>query len=324
MPEQNSNETGQKMSIGEADELYHTMFDTAPVGLTIIDENYNIIDCNETVLAIYGVSKEYYINQFYSLSPEHQPDGKKSSEKMRELIERTLSGETIKMEWMHCTPEGEPLPCEITLARANYKGRPVGFGYMYDLRHYKILMDNIHWLEKEVDKMLYANHTDALTGIYNRRYFDENIDLVISNSSRSGGMLSLFMVDIDYFKKYNDTYGHNEGDVCLKSIAETLSNSLSRATDFVARYGGEEFAVVLPNTDENGARIIAEKLLENVRNRNIPHEKSEVADYVTVSIGVATGTVNHKQCGAECMKRADEMLYLSKQNGRNQYSFAKL
>ena len=161
---------------------------------------------------------------------------------------------------------------------------------------------------------------DALTGIYNRRFLDENLERIIKSLSRSGGKLSLLIMDIDYFKKYNDTYGHNMGDSCLKTMANTIAQSISRADDFVARYGGEEFVIVLPNIDEQGAETIARRVLDNVRERNIPHEKSDVASVVTVSIGGITGPVFHSHTGVDFIKRADQALYESKQSGRNRYT----
>jgi len=165
---------------------------------------------------------------------------------------------------------------------------------------------------------------DALTGIYNRRYFDETMQRTISSLSRSESLLSLLMIDIDFFKRYNDTYGHVEGDKCLKSVAQTLSQCITRADDFVARYGGEEFIVVLPNTDEQGARLIAEKMLENIRDLRLPHEKSDAAEYVTVSIGGITGKVLHTHNVGDFVKRADELMYNSKQEGRDRFSFGWL
>ncbi|MDR1747729.1 MAG: sensor domain-containing diguanylate cyclase, partial [Spirochaetaceae bacterium] len=179
--------------------------------------------------------------------------------------------------------------------------------------------DILH-LEVEVNKIFY----DPLTGIYNRRFFDETMQRVIHSLSRSGGVLSLMMIDIDYFKRYNDTYGHIKGDDCLKTVAKMLRDSVIRAEDFIARYGGEEFVVVLPNTDEAEACKVACKLVENIRSCNIPHEKSDAADCVTVSIGVTTGKAQHMQSGGNYIQRADEMLYKSKQGGRNRYTFASL
>lgn len=164
-------------------------------------------------------------------------------------------------------------------------------------------------------------HYDPLTGLYNRRYMDENLNRIIKSMSRSNGTLSVLMIDVDYFKDYNDTYGHNMGDICLKAIADALSGNITRTDDFVARYGGEEFIVVLPNTDECGANIMANRLLENVSACGIVHEKSDVAGHVTISIGATTGKVTHNKCGEDYIKRADEALYTSKQNGRNRYTY---
>jgi len=164
-------------------------------------------------------------------------------------------------------------------------------------------------------------HYDALTGIYNRRYMEDTLNSVLKTMQRSGGgPLSVLMMDIDYFKKYNDTYGHSEGDGCLKSIAKAITGSMTRDNDFAARYGGEEFAVIMPNTDQEGARFIAERILENVRYLAIPHENSEAAPYVTLSIGAATGDVKTIQTGLEIVKWADEALYASKGSGRNRYT----
>jgi len=164
---------------------------------------------------------------------------------------------------------------------------------------------------------------DQLTGIYNRRYLDGNLKKIIKLHSRTGGSLSILMIDIDYFKKYNDTYGHDAGDSCLKAVVSALSQCIIREEDFVARYGGEEFVAVLPSTDENGARLIAEKMLEKVSECNIPHETSDIAGYVTVSVGGTAAVINHLQHGSDYIKTADKALYESKNNGRNRYTFMK-
>jgi methyl-accepting chemotaxis protein len=165
---------------------------------------------------------------------------------------------------------------------------------------------------------------DELTGLYNRRYFDGTMKQAIKNLSRSDGKLSVLMIDVDFFKDYNDTYGHDMGDSCLRGIAAALSHCLEREEDFVSRYGGEEFVVVLPNTDEDGARVIAEKLLKRVRDCCIPHANSVAADTVTISIGGTTGTAKHSQNVSDYVKRADSALYKSKRGGRNLYTFETL
>ena len=165
---------------------------------------------------------------------------------------------------------------------------------------------------------------DQLTGIYNRRFMNGNLKKIIRSLSRSDAKLSLLLIDIDYFKKYNDAYGHNMGDICLKTIANTLAQCVTREEDFAARYGGEEFVVVLPNTDEDGAGLIAEKILKKVYECSIPHEKSDAADFVTVSIGGTTCAVKYSHSENDFIKRADEALYKSKQEGRNRYTFKRL
>jgi len=167
-------------------------------------------------------------------------------------------------------------------------------------------------------------YLDPLTGIYNRRFLEDSLKRLTHSLKRSGDVLSVMMIDVDYFKNYNDTYGHSEGDTCLKEIAKTISNTLLRPDDFAARYGGEEFAVVLPYTDEIGARYIAGKILTNIREMNIRHEKSEAAAHVTVSIGLTTGNSEwpqDSQSGDDFIKQADNALYQSKKKGRNQYTF---
>jgi diguanylate cyclase (GGDEF)-like protein len=150
---------------------------------------------------------------------------------------------------------------------------------------------------------------------------DGSFKKIIKTLSRTKEKLSVLMMDIDFFKKYNDTYGHEAGDTCLKMVSNALSQCISRPDDFIARYGGEEFVVILPNTDEEGARIIAEKLLEKMRECNIPHEKNDAAAHVTISIGGTCGIVEYTQTESEYIKRADEALYMSKQSGRNRYTF---
>jgi len=166
-------------------------------------------------------------------------------------------------------------------------------------------------------------HHDPLTGIFNRRYLEEALKKNIKELSRSGSLLSVLMIDIDFFKNYNDTYGHNEGDICLIAVAETILKCAERDEDFVARFGGEEFVVVLPHTDEAGARFTADKVLEKMAEKHIPHGNSGVADYVTVSIGVTTIKVKHTHNGLDYIKYADEALYKSKRNGRNKYTFTQ-
>jgi diguanylate cyclase (GGDEF)-like protein len=158
---------------------------------------------------------------------------------------------------------------------------------------YGDLLRNIKGLLSSNLALLEEMQYDALTGIYNRRYMEETFKWLIRFLSRAGGMLGVMMLDIDFFKNYNDTYGHSMGDACLKSVAKSFTQSASRAEDFAVRYGGEEFVVVLPNTDAKGTQFTANKVLEGVRALNIPHKESSAASYVTVSIGCTAVKVSH-------------------------------
>lgn len=158
--------------------------------------------------------------------------------------------------------------------------------------------------------------TDGLTGIANRRYFDVAIEHELLRSARERSQLSLVFIDIDFFKGYNDAYGHVNGDNCLTRVAITLKTTLKRPADLVARFGGEEFAVLLPETDLNGAVVLAESMRKEVAELNIAHIKSNAASHVTISLGVAS-TVPGKCSSTALIEMADKALYQAKENGRN-------
>ena len=161
---------------------------------------------------------------------------------------------------------------------------------------------------------------DEVSGIYNRRYFDMVLEEEWKRSMREYTQLSLLMLDIDYFKAYNDTFGHQMGDDCLFSIGKILSGELKRASDFTARYGGEEFVIVLPNTNMEHARLLAERLRRSVEDARIKSGNDAVSPWVTVSIGVATTTAEYGQDYSLLVNAADSCLYESKRNGRNRVS----
>jgi len=181
--------------------------------------------------------------------------------------------------------------------------------------------DEIGLLSNTIKELFIEGYYDGLTGIYNRRYLETTLNNYVSTLSRSDTSLSVMMIDIDFFKKYNDTYGHSQGDECLKIIAKTLNNTIMRRGDFTARYGGEEFAVILSGTNEEGACVLADNMLNAIRNLKLPHEKNDSAGVVTVSIGVTTGNFLVTQNWKEYIKKADEALYMSKNSGRNRYTF---
>jgi diguanylate cyclase (GGDEF)-like protein len=179
--------------------------------------------------------------------------------------------------------------------------------------------------EAEKQEILSKVHFDVLTGIFNKRYLQENMVRVLGTMGRQGDMLSVIQVDIDFFKQYNEAYGHNAGDECLRHVAEVLKSCLFRSQDFVARYGGEEFVAILPHTPEDGARLVADRMLEEIHGLKIPHAGSTVADYITVSIGIVTGERNPGGWSSnDFFHRVDEALSQAKTRGRNQYAYLSL
>lgn len=158
---------------------------------------------------------------------------------------------------------------------------------------------------------------DGLTGIANRRYFDLVLNKEWNRLAREQQPLSLILCDIDYFKAYNDAYGHQQGDRCLRKIAQILRKATRRPADLAARYGGEEFAVILPNTNSQGALFIAQKIMTQVAKAQISHKKSAVSNFVSLSIGVTTKTPCSKQSVLTIIDVADRLLYEAKTTGRD-------
>ncbi|MBF0213609.1 MAG: diguanylate cyclase [Magnetococcales bacterium] len=159
---------------------------------------------------------------------------------------------------------------------------------------------------------------DGLTSIPNRRRFDQFLDYEWCRSVRYGHPFSLLLMDVDFFKLFNDHYGHAQGDYCLRQIAGAITRSMPRTMDLAARYGGEEFACVLPETTLIGGHAVAERILNAVRELAIPHAESKAAHYVTLSIGVASITPTIAQQPLSLIDQADQALYLAKRSGRNQ------
>jgi diguanylate cyclase (GGDEF)-like protein len=174
-------------------------------------------------------------------------------------------------------------------------------------------------LKRNRDQLLKLSACDGLTGIPNRRRFDEVYDLEWRRAARSGEELALIMIDIDHFKAYNDTLGHMAGDDCIRGVAAVLSRCVRRAADLVARYGGEEFVALLPSTDAAGGLSVAEEMRSAVQGLGLAHPGSPVGPHVTVSLGVAAGAPAASDAGSKdrLIQRADSALYLAKTGGRN-------
>lgn len=181
----------------------------------------------------------------------------------------------------------------------------------------------LNTVRKQNNALRELSLSDPLTAIPNRRAFNNHLSDAINMSRRNHWSLSVLLIDVDYFKPYNDYYGHAFGDSCLRLVAEKLNDIVSRNTDFCARYGGEEFVCILPNTDAEGARMKAEELRKAVQDMNIPHLKSDIEDCITVSVGAATFPfqITSTFTQDQIVEEADKALYEAKASGRNRCSY---
>lgn len=187
-------------------------------------------------------------------------------------------------------------------------------GFMFDISERKKTEEKLITLQKELEELSFK---DSLTGVANRHMFDSILNIEWLNARRNGQPLSLIMIDIDYFKQYNDHYGHVLGGACLKRLSTILSGAASRAHDTFARYGGEEFMLILPETDAASAKKIAERCHKLIFKAQIAHAMSQVSQLLTISIGVATTVPAHKDEPVSLIEEVDKRLYQAKQKGRN-------
>ncbi|MGJ0330994.1 diguanylate cyclase [Aliarcobacter cryaerophilus] len=188
----------------------------------------------------------------------------------------------------------------------------------------KLRIKNYLDLKIKNDMLEKLSMYDGLTNIRNRRFFDETFEKTFNEIKRDKKSLAVLMIDIDFFKPYNDNYGHGQGDETLRKVAKALEKTIKRASDFVARYGGEEFVILLKNIDKTGLQTVANNLLNAVRELKITHEFSKIENYVTVSIGASFYNSNSDVTKLELLLKADETLYSVKNSGRNNFAILEV
>ncbi len=187
-------------------------------------------------------------------------------------------------------------------------------GFMFDISERKQTEQQLIDMQKELEELSFK---DSLTGVGNRRRFDMVLDQEWSQARQRRQPLSLIMLDIDYFKQYNDYFGHLRGDDCLIQVTKALNAAATRARDFLARFGGEEFVLILPETDKASAIKVAERCRGLIFKQQIPHPKSLVSPILTISIGLGTIIPAHDDLPLDFIEKIDQRLYLAKQQGRN-------
>ena len=188
----------------------------------------------------------------------------------------------------------------------------------------KLRIKNYLNLKIKNDMLEKLSMYDGLTNIRNRRFFDETFEKTFNEIKRDKKSLAVLMIDIDFFKPYNDNYGHGQGDETLRKVAKALEKTIKRASDFVARYGGEEFVILLKDINKDGVEAVANNLLNAVRELKITHEFSKIENYVTVSIGVSYYNSSSDITKLELLLKADETLYNVKNSGRNNFAILEV
>ena len=219
-----------------------------------------------------------------------------------------------KIDWFKFT-HFYGLGSTITLLIVALIERQERFAFLQELlvAHQTVELDR---LNRALDKM---SREDPLTGLANRRAFDDVLNREWERARREQQSIALLYMDVDFFKLYNDTYGHNIGDVCLRRVGQTLKQALRRPTDLAARYGGEEFVVLLPNTNADGATDVAQRIIKHIDALALPHSRSKAASHVTLSIGITFTIPQKQQTLTEFLAKADAALYKAKEHGRHQY-----
>jgi diguanylate cyclase (GGDEF)-like protein len=193
--------------------------------------------------------------------------------------------------------------------------RPSGLRELFTLG--ETFNSMIEQIRRDIDELERYSHSDGLTALGNRRYFELRLAEEWSRATRQQWPISILFIDIDFFKRYNDHYGHLQGDDCLRRVAEAIQHAVKRDIDVAARYGGEEFIIMLPGTDLNGAEQVARELQQAIRKLHIEHPGSNVEPFVTLSIGIASHTPRFPEKPEELLQAADSALYQAKEHGRN-------
>ncbi len=296
-----------------ADKRLREAIDAMPSGFAIYDGSDTLVACNRQAPQM-----------FFHLQCEN-PVGKTHEDLLRQALNRGLIPYAVGQEgpWL-----ATRLAQRGKHAAPDLKNNGLGQWFQHhetrtasgDLVLVRLdvteLVEKGLALERANVQLAHLSTTDGLTGIANRRQFDQTLLTEWQRSARSQQPLSLVMVDIDFFKRYNDLYGHLAGDECLRRVAQILASCVKRSGELVARYGGEEFALLLPGTDEHEAALVAQRCNDEMEKARISHGDSPVSPWLSLSIGVATATSNQEMLPEALLEAADSALYRAKDSGR--------
>ncbi|WP_020407811.1 sensor domain-containing diguanylate cyclase [Hahella ganghwensis] len=289
------------------------IFDHAHDAIIATTCDGTIVKWNRAAHELFGVSTEHAFGQsVFQVAGEEWPA---RLEKLYKTI--TSSGpEHSENEIAFLGENQQQIYVSVTLSLIrDASGEAIGVSaFVRDVTEQKVTEQILEKMRRDLERMSYE---DGLTGVANRRMFDTTIEREWRRMKRNNLPLSLILMDIDYFKKYNDHYGHQMGDHCLQKVAKALRQVVSRSSDVVARYGGEEFAILLPEMDKREAQEMAERCCQAVRGLNISHDASSTERYVTISAGLSS-MIPDSDRYEDLLRQADHMLYKAKELGRNQ------
>jgi diguanylate cyclase (GGDEF)-like protein/PAS domain S-box-containing protein len=293
-------------ALRKSEKKYKAIYLQAAEGIIVIDSAGTVLECNPQMNTMLGYPSDELVGvNIYDLI--HPEDLQNIPSQMPEI----LSGETVLLERRMRTAEGDYRLFERSGRRVEDNRILLLYRDITDRKAAEIALAKAN---RELDRL--AN-IDGLTQIANRRKFESSLRAEWQRLAREQLPLTMILGDIDYFKQYNDLYGHQEGDACLITIAQTLSHILNRPADMVARFGGEEFIILLPNTALEGGIQIAETIRKAIAGLRIPHQGSECSPYVTMSLGVGSLTPSRSILPDDLVAVADKALYRAKQDGRN-------
>lgn len=295
---------------------FRTLFNFSRDAVMLLNED-GFFDCNRACLDMFGCAtlQEFCTTHPGLVSPPLQPSGMDSFSLANRNIAIAMNTGSHSFEWVHQRIDnGRLFTAEVLLSAMELDGRTVFQATVRDITERKQAEKALEEYNRKLEAL---STTDGLTGIANRRRFDEALSLEYARHARSGAELSLILLDIDHFKAFNDSYGHVAGDDCLRQIGRVIAGCTARPGDLAARYGGEEFACILPETDHVGAVIIAERIRRAIQALGITHKASNVADCVTASLGAATTHCQTEGSVTNFVAQADDLLYRAKSLGRN-------
>ncbi len=309
---------------------YRLLFDYADIAMIVLDQEGYYLDYNRAYYQLMGYSTKAQLTRFHpkDVSPDRQPDGQDSLEKANQMIAIAFEKGSHNFEWQHQRPDGFCFLSYVTLEIIPYNKQSCLLATIRDISEQRKLERLVEEQTKELAiqnaELEHLSSIDPLTNLFNRRKFDAIYSYLWQQAIRNKCQLGILYIDVDFFKLYNDNYGHLHGDTCLQRIANVLRKVLKRKSDIIARYGGEEFIMLVYDCNAHFIQMLAEEINKKIRQEEIAHDFSRVGLHVTVSVGAALCFPEQYTTRRELIDAADKMLYLAKKSGKNCYKFINL